>query len=215
MRTSSRRIVAWSAVAVGLIVSSRTFARSVRRVVARANERTRLLPGDALIASPVASLTHAITIHAVPRQVWPWLAQMGAGRGGWYSWDCFDNGGQPSVKSIVPNLQTLTIGMTFPAAPGVTDAFTLVAFSPDRFLVLGSRAPSGNWAVTWAFVLFDGGGTTTRLVVRVRGAAGYRLLGLPMSLSTVIVPLVHLVMERKQLLGIASRAEAAAAGGLA
>jgi len=47
-------------------------------------ERTRALPGDGLICDPIASLTHAITIQRAPQDVWPWLAQMGAGsRAGW------------------------------------------------------------------------------------------------------------------------------------
>ena len=55
----------------------------------RANpgERTRKLPGDDLIANPIGSVTHAITIRSSSRDVWPWLVQMGAGRAGWYSYD--------------------------------------------------------------------------------------------------------------------------------
>lgn len=55
------------------------FARSVR---AEPSERTRCLPGDDLIQTPIASITHAITIRRPPRDVWPWLVQMGAGRAG-------------------------------------------------------------------------------------------------------------------------------------
>ena len=52
------------------------FYRSVR---ATRPERTRDLPGDQLIPEPIGSLTHAITIPCPRREVWPWLAQMGAG----------------------------------------------------------------------------------------------------------------------------------------
>jgi hypothetical protein len=101
-------------------------------------ERTRVLPGDELIASPIGSLQHAITIRRPRQTVWPWLAQMGAGsRAGWYSYDRLDNGGRPSAIAVVPELQELTAGMIFPAAPGATDAFTLLAFERNRFLVLG------------------------------------------------------------------------------
>ena len=48
--------------------------------------------GDNLIAEPLVSLTHAITIDRPARNVWPWLSQMGAGsRAGWYSYDVLDN----------------------------------------------------------------------------------------------------------------------------
>jgi hypothetical protein len=69
-----------------------------RSVRATALERTCRLPGDELIAEPIGTLTHAITIWRPTRDVWPWLAQMGAGsRAGWYSYDFIDNGRQRSV----------------------------------------------------------------------------------------------------------------------
>ena len=58
-------------------------------------ERTMPLPGDDLVPSPLVQTTHAVTIHAAPEQVWPWLMQIGQGRAGFYSdsrfWDrCVD-----------------------------------------------------------------------------------------------------------------------------
>ena len=66
---------------------------AVARCVATAFERRRPLPVDAMIPDALFTSTHAITIDAPPEQVWPWIAQMGAGRAGWYSWDAIDNGG--------------------------------------------------------------------------------------------------------------------------
>jgi hypothetical protein len=178
-------------------------------VRASAEEKTRPLAGDALIPEPIAALTHAITIRAEPRDVWPWLAQMGAGRAGWYSYDFLDNGGQPSVDRIVPELQHLVPDMPFPALPGAGDGFSLASFDPDRSLVIGWKAPAGGWLMTWAFVLEPSGGGSTRLIVRARGGHGYRFKGLPWTLTRRIVPAVHFVMQRRQLLGIARRAEQA------
>jgi hypothetical protein len=171
-------------------------------------ERSRPLPGDALIAEPLASLSHAVTIHADAADVWPWLAQMGARRGGWYSYDRIDNGGRPSADRIVPELQHLSAGMLFPALPGATDGFTLASFEPGRSLVIGWKAPGGGWLMTWAFVLETApDGDSTRLIVRARGGAGYTFKGLPWPLARRIAPVVHFIMQRKQLLGIARRAE--------
>jgi hypothetical protein len=131
MHATRRRRTAlkWSALgATGAAVAGVLISRGVRAVRATADEDNRLLPGDDLIASPLASLTNAVTIHASPRAVWSWLAQMGAGRAGWYSYDALDNGGQASAISIVPALQGLEVGMVFPALPGATDGFTLAAF---------------------------------------------------------------------------------------
>ena len=44
------------------------------------------LPGDELVADATIGWTHAITIGARPAAVWPWLAQMGCRRAGWYSY---------------------------------------------------------------------------------------------------------------------------------
>jgi hypothetical protein len=180
----------------------------VRSLRTTLEERTRVLPGDAHIANPIGSLQHAVTIRGPRQAVWPWLAQMGAGsRAGWYSYDRLDNGGRPSAIAVVPELQELTAGMIFPAAPGATDAFTLLAFERNRFLVLGWLGPDGIPRMTWAFVLEDAGHGSTRLLVRVRAAPGYRVLGLPWPLARPIIASVHHVMQRRQLLGIARRAE--------
>jgi hypothetical protein len=185
------------------------FLASARRSV-RANdtEQHACLPGDDLIAAPLATLTHAITIHRPRRDVWPWLAQMGAGRrAGWYSYDFLDNGRQPSASCVVPELQHLERGMIFPALPKITDGFTLLSFETDRSLVLG-WGPSGRQpTVTWTFHLVDVGREDTRLVVRVAGGQDYRFHGLPVFLTKPLVRLVHFVMQRRQLLGIAQRAE--------
>jgi len=137
---------------------------------------------------------------------------MGAGsRGGWYSYDWLDNGRQPSAARIVPELQHPAIGTIFPALPGATDGFTLPALEHERLLLLGWLAPDGTTEVTWAFVLESTAPGESRLLVRARGGPGYRFHGLPLSLTRVAVRIVHFIMQRKQLLGIRSRAESAPA----
>jgi hypothetical protein len=140
--------------------------------------------------------------------VWPWLVQMGAGsRAGWYSYDWLDNGRRPSATRIVPELQHPAIGTIFPALPGVKEAFTLLAIEPERALVLGVVSVNGTTDVTWGFYLAELAPGVTRLVVRARGGPGYRFHGLPLLLTRLVVRVVHFVMQQKQLLGIASRAE--------
>jgi hypothetical protein len=178
--------------------------RSVRATLA---EKRRSLPGDELIPCPIGSLTHAITIERSPGDVWPWLAQMGADRAGWYSYDRLDNGGRPSTNRILPEFQTIREGAVFPALPGATDGFILLEHDPPRSLVLGWRAPDGALLVTWSFALEADGPTRTRLLVRARGAPGYRFHHLPQWMIKRVVPVIHFVMQRRQLLGIARRAE--------
>ena len=182
------------------------FGRTVR---ASRLERTRALAGDELIAQPIASLTHAITIRRQSREVWPWLVQMGAGsRAGWYSYDVLDNGRERSADRILPNLQSIAVGSLFPAVPGATDGFHVVKFETGRYLVLGWKPTPGDaLIVTWAFVLDDCNDGSTRLIVRARGGRGYPYYGLPAWLGLPVVRFAHFIMERRQLHGIASRVE--------
>ncbi|MGE5291932.1 MAG: hypothetical protein ACM3ML_33065, partial [Micromonosporaceae bacterium] len=59
----------------------------VRRVSVRTGvsdeETLGSLPGDEFIAHPMVEWTRGVTVRAAPERVWPWLAQMGYGRGGW------------------------------------------------------------------------------------------------------------------------------------
>ena len=180
-----------------------------RSVRATQLERAGALPGDDVIPEPIGTLTHAITIRRPPHEVWPWLAQMGAGsRAGWYSYDIIDNGRRRSAARIVEELQHLAVGTLFPAAPGATDGFHVLQFVTGRSLVLGwLLASNASPLMTWAFVLEAVNEGTTRLVVRARGARGYRFCGLPPSIGMLLVRFGHFIMERKQLLGIAFRAE--------
>jgi hypothetical protein len=171
-------------------------------------ERARSLAGDDLIPQPVGSVNHAITIRRPPHDVWPWLAQMGSGRAGWYAYDVIDNGGHRSAERILPEYQNISVGSVFPALPGATDVFVVAQCEPEHSLVLSWRLPSGKYQTTWAFVLEQPQPDQTRLIVRGRVAPGYRPYGLPQWLAIPTGGLAHFIMQRKQLLGIARRAEA-------
>jgi hypothetical protein len=74
-------------------------------------------------------------------------------------------------------------------------------------MVLGWPTPDGELMVTWAFVLHEIDGHTTRLIVRARASNDYRFHGLPKTMGLLMARMVHYMMERKQLLEIARRAE--------
>jgi hypothetical protein len=181
----------------------------IRSARAQSSETHRSLPGDDLVPN-AHSLTHAITIQRLPRDVWPWLVQMGAGRAGWYSYDRIDNGGIPSLDRIAPELQEVAVGDVFPAMPGVTEGFIVLGFHAEHYLILGWPSLRGpDPIMTWTFVLEQTDPGRTRLIVRARGGAQYRPpFALPRWTVSTLVPLGHAIMQRKQLLGIARRAEA-------
>jgi hypothetical protein len=175
----------------------------------RATRRERLLalPGDELIAHAAGSLTNAVTVHCSRRELWPWLIQMGADRAGWYSYDVLDNGGRRSADRIVQGLQSPSVGAVFPALPGRRDGFILLENEPAQWLVLGWPDPDGGLVVTWSFMLVEIDDNTTRLIVRARASDDYRFHGLPKAVGFWLGHVVHFIMERKQLLEIARRAE--------
>jgi len=178
-----------------------------RQVRATPGERARTLPGDGLIPQSIGSVNHAITIRRPPHDVWPWLVQMGSGRAGWYAYDLIDNGGQRSADRILPEFQNIKVGSVFPALPGVTDVFTVVQYEPEHSLVLSWHSPGGRYLTTWAFILERLQSSSTRLIVRGRVAPGYHPFGLPQWIALVLARPAHFMMERKQLLSIARRAE--------
>jgi hypothetical protein len=197
---------------------------------ATAAERHRSLPADEMVPDPLFTSTHAITISAPPERVWPWIAQMGAGRGGWYSWDAIDNGGAPSAIRVLPELQTVVPGDVMPAVPGATDAFVVVAIDPPRDLVLTVPDGHGGHAVAWEHVLEPIDGGRTRLVVRGRASshwldlarakapAGHHrifierayavLARLPRPLLIAFAGIGHRIMEARHLRGIQRRSTA-------
>jgi hypothetical protein len=196
-------------------------------------ERAHPLPGDEIVREPITIFDHAITLDAPPEDVWPWLAQMGAGRGGWYSWDFIDNAGNPSASAILPMYQSLAPGDVLPAVPGAADAFVVAAVDPPKALVLTSAAGPAPPAVSWSFALRPLAGGRTRLLARVRAGAEWRdaarqagtpgalspidyvyrvLARLPPPLLRVAAGFGHGVMEKRMLRGIRRRVLSAAAG---
>ena len=91
----------------------------------------------------------AVTIEAPPEQVWPWLLQLGSGRGGWYTWDRFDNAGHPSARAVDPEWQDLAVGdrLKFSVlGAGLVDAYEVALLEPNRFLGLyGLSDLRGRW----------------------------------------------------------------------
>ena len=54
---------------------------------ATAEEARGEVAGDDLIPEPDVESTRAVTVDAPPSAIWPWLVQMGPGRGGAYTCD--------------------------------------------------------------------------------------------------------------------------------
>lgn len=96
-------------------------------------EGERALPGDDLVDDAPFVETRGITIEARPEDVWPWLAQMGFGRGGWYSYDQMDDD-HPSADRVLPEFQDVHAGDILQAWPG--GGFRVEAVEPGHSLSL-------------------------------------------------------------------------------
>src|SRR5690349_4887838 len=58
---------------------------------ATAAEAAGPLPGDDLLPDPAVVTTRGVAVDAAPEDIWPWLVQMGSGRGGAYTYDWIEN----------------------------------------------------------------------------------------------------------------------------
>ncbi|MEM9032976.1 MAG: S24/S26 family peptidase [Actinomycetota bacterium] len=175
---------------------------------ATADERARPLAGDAHVGQPVADFTHGVTIDAPPSRVWPWIAQIGADRAGWYSYDRIDHGGVPSAQHLFPELGQLQVGDIVPGLPGRTDLFVVLDVEVDHHLVLGAPDRHDRTAATWALVLDETDGDGTRALVRMRIApVRVRGFAVPAMLVRAALGPGHLVMQHRQFSGLRERAE--------
>lgn len=177
---------------------------------ATGSETTQPLPGDDLVPDPNYQATRAITIDAQPEEVWPWIVQLGAGRGGLYSYDWLDILfgilDRPSANEIRPEYQTLESGDTIPLGDE-GEGLLVKAVEPERALVtVPESLPEGT--LTWVFVLEPLAGQRTRLLTRNRGSIDWSLRWL---VTLAIIEPAAFLMTRKMLLGIKQRAEAHAA----
>jgi hypothetical protein len=169
------------------------------------------LAGDDLVADADLTATRAIAVRCSADQVWPWLAQVGQGRGGFYSYDRLENLVGCDVHSadwIVPEWQKVEVGDEVRLAPKV--GLTVAALEQGRALVLSGGVSVGRsdppYDFTWSFVLRDAPGGSTRLIVRERYAykrPSARFLVEPTEA-------VSFLMSQKMLRGIRDRAESGA-----
>jgi len=183
----------------------------------------RSLPGDDLVPHPKWGWTHAITIRASAAEVWPWLIQMGQGRGGMYSYEWLENLVGCDIHNadrIISEFQHLEVGDGIRLHPKVSIPITVI--EPGRALVLHVRAntqtgrtfeltdtmPEKYLNISWVFFLDELDEGTTRLISRWRGdynpSLGNALI------YRVFTEQISFVMDRKMLLGIKQRVEAAA-----
>lgn len=200
----------------GLVVGGAVARRRWHHWGATPAEQGRTYPGDDLVAEPADSVTRAVAIDAPPERVWPWLVQMGQGRGGMYSYDWLENLFGLDIHTtdeIREEWQTLEPGDRVIVVPagrlGMPDgySFPVAEVEEGRHLVLRQAPPEHPWDAVWTFVVEPDGEGRSRLISRSRSARPTGPAALPLRGVTAMMDPVTLVMTRRMLLGIKERAE--------
>jgi hypothetical protein len=202
--------------ALGLLAAAGLYVLVLRRwhmnLGSRPEEAASVLPGDELIEDPDLQATHAISIRAPAAAVWPWLVQMGQGRGGFYSYDWLEQlfGCEiRNVDRIVPDLQRLAVGD--PISLHVkAPALRVVGVEPHRAIVIAGGPAlqpdmprDASWyrlhsyrGYVWSVTLREEPDGVTRLIARIRVAWDRDHLG-HFFRSRMFLEPAHTVMQRK------------------
>jgi len=215
MRTG-RRIVAlagWSLAGLAAVVAAYLLLVRPwhRGWGASKTEAARPMPADGLVIDPDFEATRAVTIEASQEEVWPWLVQMGRGRGGFYSWDLISRALRlqdgPSAKTLLPGVSPLRPGdeIAFGSGPG----WPVTVVEPPTSLVIDIRTP--DMRMTWSFLLTPLPDGKSRLLLRLRGR--FEESSGPGPAGLILDPGEY-VMVRRLMGGIKARAEGRPPAGL-
>ena len=180
-------------------------------------EIKRYLPGDELIAEPVWSYTHAITINAPQTAVWPWIVQIGQNRGGFYSYQGLENlmgCDITNADQTINEYQSMRPGDEIYLHPEVPPLKVSSLRRYYWFVLRGSEFDSeanlkfdeSPVKTTWTFYLQKIDNQTTRLITRGRYSYPCSILN-NLSYGTVLLEPIAFVMEKKMLQGIKTLAE--------
>jgi hypothetical protein len=174
---------------------------------ATAEENARALPGEAAggrIPPAVSLNTRAVTIDAPPEKVWPWLARLGIGRGGFYSYTWLEN----LMLAGIHNNEDPDSAASARASGNFVRSFQFgsdkAGFNGWRFEVL-EKSRSFYLDPGWGpFVLEPVGTTQTRLLVRSRGGAVNPAAN---ALLALLFDPIHFTMEKRMMVEVKRLAE--------
>ena len=180
----------------------------------------RAHPGDELVRDPRWAWTHGVEIDAAASEVWPWVAQVGADRGGFYSYQWLENLVGCGVRNaeVVHPEWAAKVGQELVLHPNPeAPRMKIVSVEPGRCLVAhapadeAAKASGKPWvAASWVFELEPLGPKRCRLISRYRAACSADW-GTRLAFGPTLLEPVGFAMDRRMLLGVKERAEGAAA----
>jgi hypothetical protein len=193
------RVIPSSLAVAAILLSLRKYRLWALNWGATEEEAKRSMPGDDVVNSPTFNATRAVSINAPIEGIWPWIIQIGYRRAGFYSYDWLDNDGIPSSDRIIPEYQDLKAGDLIPMSKD-TNAVVAELESNRSMLLIFPESSQADDTWTWLWNLDRVDERQTRLVTRLR-VRPERLL------TRTLLDFCEIIMMRKCLLGIKSRAE--------
>jgi len=166
-------------------------------------EITAAYPGDELVPEPASFVNRAITINAPPELIYPWIVQLDAMKGGWYSYTWLE--GMMGCKMvnadrIHPEWQNLQVGDNVHMCPEGSGPppYIVAQIHPNQAIVMGHK-DGDEWVDLYQFVIISQENGASRLILRTRTM----MVG---GIWTALHPGAF-IMERGMLRGIRERAE--------
>lgn len=201
-------LIAWNVIATPFIGRRRVRWGTV------GTEATDSIAGDEFVPEPKWSYTLGIDIHASPEDVWPWIAQLGQGRGGFYTYQTLENMVGCKIANtteILAEYQHPAVGEDIYLHPTAPPMRIEIVDPPCALVLFGSPADIGgaeeSWGVsTWQFVVKLGPDGGSRFLTR--GRYDYtpdwksRL-----AFERFPIEVISFVMSRKMMLEIKRLAE--------
>jgi hypothetical protein len=166
-------------------------------------------PGDELVPEPASFVNRAITINTTPDYIYPWIVQLDATKGGWYSYTWLEsllNCPMVNADRIHPEWQNLQVGDDVKMCAGefAPPPYIVAQLYPNQAIVMGHQE-DGEWVDLYQFVIVPHTDGTSRLILRTRTM----MVG---GIWTIFHPGAF-IMERGMLYGIKERAETLARTG--
>ena len=161
-------------------------------------------PGDELLLEPASFINRAVTVNALPEEIYPWIVQLGADKGGMYSYTSLEtyllNCPLVNADRIHEEWQDLKVGDEMKMCPNepAPPPYIIAQIVPNEAIVMGHQE-NGEWVDVWQFIIVPQKDGTSRLITRTRTMATG-------GFWTIIHPGIFM-MERGMLLGIKDRAE--------
>lgn len=167
------------------------------------DEISATYPGDELVPQPASFVNRAITINAAPEYIYPWIVQLDATKGGWYSYTWLEGMigcSMVNADRIHPEWQNLQVGDEVKMCPDepAPPPYIVAQIHTNQAIVMGHKE-NGEWVDLYQFIIVPQEDGSSRLVLRTRTM----MVG---GFWTVMHPGAF-IMERGLLYGVKERAE--------